>query len=281
MEQVRFQTAGPLRGAQRSPAVTGLVDIHAHVLPGIDDGPDVLEDSIAMASAAAASGTAILAATPHLHPSFPDVHVEELAKRCRALQEALRERGIPIQIVPGAEIDVEWLLGASDTELDLASYGQRGRDLLIETPPGSIRIIESIFPRLRAKGYRTTLAHPERGAGLEHDRAWLRRLVDQGLILAVNAGALLNGRASRRGRLAHQLCAEGLARVLVSDGHRGSDWRPVTQLADGAEALTEMIGADRARWMTHEVPRAIVQGEPLPVAPPVQTRRGRRWLSWR
>jgi protein-tyrosine phosphatase len=261
--------------------VTGFVDIHAHVLPGIDDGPDVLEDSIAMASAAAASGTEVLAATPHLHPSFPDVRVEELADRCRSLRQALAEREIPIQIVSGAEIAVEWLLEASDAQLELASYGQRGRDLLIETPPSNVRLIESVFPRLRAKGYRVTLAHPERGLRLEHDRSWLRSLVDQGLVLAVNAEALLSGRGSSRARLARQLCADGLARVLASDGHRAATWRSVTQLAEGAETLSDIVGPDRATWMTRNVPRAILEGETLPVAPPVQARRGWRWFSRR
>jgi protein-tyrosine phosphatase len=281
MDLVKFQTAQPLRSVQGAAPVTGYVDIHAHLLPGIDDGPDSLADSIAMASAAAESGTAMLAATPHLHPSFPDVHLEELGERCRALQRALAERDIEIQIVSGAEISVDWLIDAGDAELEMASYARRGSDVLIETPPGSIRLLDAVFPRLRAKGYRVTLAHPERGLGLEHDLPWLRKLVDQGLVLAVNAGALLASRSSHRGRLARQLCADGLARVLVSDGHRGTNWRPVTQLAAGARVLADLVGPDRAAWMTRDVPRAILEGETLPVAPPVEPPRRHRWFSRR
>lgn len=261
--------------------MTGYVDIHAHVLPGIDDGPEALEGAIAMASAAAASGTEILAATPHLHRSFPDVRVDELAARCRSLQQALQQRGIPIRIVSGAEIAVEWLIDASDTDLKLASYGQRGRDVLIETPPASVRIIEPVFRQLRASGYRVTLAHPERARGWEQDHAWLRELVDQGLVLAVNAEALLSARNTGRGRRARRFCTEGLARVLASDGHRAADWRPVTQLAEGADALVELVGAERAVWMTRDAPRAILEGETLPVAPPVEQPRRRRWLARR
>lgn len=282
MEIVNFQSAQTLRSAHHVRPATGYVDIHAHILPGIDDGPEALEDAIAMASAAAAAGTAVLAATPHLNLSFPDVRVEELAEHCRSLQQALDEREIPIQIVSGGEVAAEWLIDASDAELELASYGQRGSDLLIEAPSASLRIIESLFPRLRAKGYRVTLAHPERGLGLEHDREWLRPLVDQGLVLAVNAEAVLSSRSSSRGRLARRLCTEGLARVLASDGHRGADWRPVTQLAEGAEVLAQLVGPDRATWMTRDVPRAIVEGATLPVAPPVESQRPvRRWFSRR
>lgn len=282
MEVVRFQTAQAVLGSEQlAPPATGYADIHVHVLPGIDDGPAAMADSIAMASAAAASGTSVLAATPHLHSSFPDVHVGEIADRCRSLQAALQERDIAIEIVPGAEVDVEWLLDASDAEIELASYGQRGRDLLIEVPPGSVRVVEAVFPRLRSKGYRVTLAHPERALGLEHDHAWLRSLVNQGLILAVNAGALLRSRGSGRGRVARWLCAEGLARVLTSDGHRGNDWRPVTQLADGAKVLSELVGPDRAMWMTRDVPRAILEGETLPVAPPVEPPPRHRWFRRR
>lgn len=257
------------------------MDIHSHVLPGIDDGPDTLGDSVAMARAAVASGTGTLAATPHLHPGFPGVNVEELAERCRALQQALAEREIPIEIVSGAEISAEWLIGAGDAELKLASYGQRGTDVLIETPPSSPRSIETVLPHLQAKGYRVTLAHPERGLTFQRGHEWLRALVEQGLVLAVNAESVLSSPSSARGQVARRLCTEGLAHVLASDGHRASEWRPVTQLGEAAESAASLVGPERARWMMRDAPLAILQGEALSVAPPVEPQRTRRWFSRR
>ena len=91
------------------------IDLHAHVLPGIDDGPDDLEEALAMLRAAADSGIATIAATPHLRADFPDVHVEELAERCEELRTAVKREQIDIRLVGGAEVSLVWALQASDT----------------------------------------------------------------------------------------------------------------------------------------------------------------------
>lgn len=257
------------------------MDIHSHVLPGIDDGPEDLDQSLQMASAAAASGTETLAATPHLHSGFPDVHVDELADRCRALQDALDERDISIDIISGAEISLEWLLEASDEDLKLASYGQRGTDLLVETPTLNAKSVELVLPHLQEKGYRITLAHPERGLTVQHDHEWLRLLVDRGLLLAVNAESLLSRHRSGPGAIARTLCSEGLVHALASDGHRAREWRPVTTLPQAVEAAAALVGPERASWMTHEAPSAILKGENLPIPPPLQPQGRRRLLFGR
>src|SRR5581483_9388963 len=110
--------------------VGGYVDIHAHVLPGIDDGPSDLAEAIAMARAAADSGITTIAATPHLHPGFPDVHIHEIAERCQELREAIDREQIQLNVVSGAEVSLMWAFDASDEDLRLASYGQRGTALL-------------------------------------------------------------------------------------------------------------------------------------------------------
>src|SRR5205085_3142216 len=84
--------------------LTGYVDIHAHVLPGIDDGPSALADSIALARAAAGAGTATIAATPHVRSDFPRVRVHELAERCAEVREALAREQVAIELVAGAEV---------------------------------------------------------------------------------------------------------------------------------------------------------------------------------
>jgi len=257
------------------------VDIHAHVLPGIDDGPRDLAESLAMARAAAAAGIATIAATPHLRHDFPDVHVEELAGRCRALREAIEQEGIPIRVVSGAEVSLGWAIEASDEDLALASYGQHGTDLLLETPTLNAAGIESAVALLSGKGYRVTLAHPERGFAFQRNHDSLRALVDRGLLLAVNAGALLSARGSRPGRLARYLVTEGLVHALASDGHRGERWRPVTVLEQGAQAAAGLVGSERAEWMAYAAPSAILEGADLPAAPPVQLERRRRRLFGR
>jgi protein-tyrosine phosphatase len=256
----------------------GLVDIHAHVLPGIDDGPSDLSESLRMAEAAAAAGIEVLAATPHLRADFPDVHIDELAERCRAVQDAIAAAGIPVELACGTEAALIWAVEAGDQDLRLATYRQQGSDLLIETPSGPVLGLDHLLYEIRSHGIRVTLAHPERSTQLQQDLEPIRRLVHQGILLQVNAGSLLANRRSGVRQLAERLCREGLAHALASDGHRGTSWRPVTKLADGVAALAELVGPERARWMASDAPRAIVNGTELPAAPPVESVRRRRWF---
>lgn len=247
-------------------AMHGFVDLHSHVLPGIDDGPPDLPGALEMARAAAGAGTAVLAATPHLRADFPGVDVTEIAARCAALQAEIDGAGIPLRLVPGAEASLVWAIEASEDDLRRASYGGTGHDLLVETP-SDVSMIEQLLYQVHLRGLRVTLAHPERSAAFRREPARLERLVEQGVLLEVNADALLARKRSSIRDLAERLCRDGLAHVLASDGHRARDRRPVTVLAAGAEALESLVGADRAHWMCVDAPAAILAGRPLPAAP--------------
>lgn len=247
--------------------MSGLVDVHAHLLPGIDDGPEEVEGSLEMARTAVAHGVSTMAATPHLRSDFPDVHVEEIAERCSELQSAIDAEGIPLRVVSGAEVSLVWALEASEEQLKMASYGQRGTDLLIETPTDA-SMLENLLFAIRAKGFRVTLAHPERSPEFHRAPDKLERLSEQGVLLQINGRALLTRRGPV-GRLAERLVRDGVAHVIASDGHRAASWRPLTDLPAALEPLTELVGSERAQWMTAGVPAAILEGAALPPAPPV------------
>ena len=149
--------------------VAGYVDLHAHVLPGIDDGPSDADGALAMLRAAATAGIGTIAVTPHLRSDFPDVRVTELGRRAQELREAGEMAGIPIHIVSGAEVSLVWALEASDEQLALATYDQGGTDLLVETPNLNVVGLDSLLYRLRTKGLRVTLAHPERSVPFQRD----------------------------------------------------------------------------------------------------------------
>jgi protein-tyrosine phosphatase len=262
--------------------VQGYVDLHAHALPGIDDGPPDADEALAMLRAAAAAGTGTLAVTPHLRSDFPSVRVSELARRCQELRKASELAGLDIQIVSGAEVSLVWALEATDEQLALATYDQQGTDLLIETPTFNVVGLESLLYRLRAKGFRVTLAHPEQSVEFQRDPSRLVDLVRQGVLVQVNAEMLLAGpRRSETRRLGRHLCAEGLAHALASDGHRATSWRPVSSLAEAVPAAVTLVGPERARWLTQAAPAAIIAGVELPQAPPVRAGRRRSKLRRR
>src|SRR3954453_8959507 len=104
-----------------SQAAPPMIDLHSHVLPGLDDGPDLMEESLAFVRAAAEQGTTLLAATPHLRDDYPDIDVESLAGRCALLNEQI-PASLDFEVVPAAEVDVFWAQRASDDQLRLASF---------------------------------------------------------------------------------------------------------------------------------------------------------------
>jgi protein-tyrosine phosphatase len=255
----------------------GLVDIHAHVIPGVDDGPRSMEETLELARTAAAAGTATIAATPHLRSDFPNVHVEEIAVRTAQAGQAIADAGIPLHVVSGAETSLIWALEADDEAFRQATYGGLGKDMLVETP-SDVSMLESLLYRVRLRGVRVTLAHPERSLAFQRTPERLSDLVGQGVLLQVNADSLLSRHRKQERRLAERLCRDGLASVLASDGHRGPGRRSVAVLAGGVEALTQLVGEERARWMASDVPGAIVAGAPRPREPALGGSR-RRWLG--
>jgi protein-tyrosine phosphatase len=255
---------GDAQGSLHAP----VIDLHCHLLPGIDDGPATIEDSVAFADALAADGTRIVAATPHLRSDHPGVVVSELRERCNRLQDELAVRGVPLQIVAGAEVDLLWAHQASRDELALACYGDGGTDLLLETPYGPLpaRFAE-LVQDLIDDGFRILLAHPERNPAFQQDPSALRDLVERGVLVQVTAASLaLDPARSSSAKTARQLIAEDSAHVISSDLH-GSPTVRRAPLSAGVEAAAE-VAPERARLMVTDAPAAILAGQPLPDLPP-------------
>jgi protein-tyrosine phosphatase len=252
--------------------VAQVIDLHTHVLPGVDDGAPDVEAARALAADAAAGGVAVMAATPHLRSDHPRVVASELAGRVAALRAALS--GVPIELVVGAEVDLERALIADGDELRLASYGQRGTDLLVETPYGGLPpSFEDLLFRIAARGYRILLAHPERNRDFQREPRRLAALAERGTLVQVTAASLAEGRRrSATRRFAHALVQEGVAHVIASDDH-GGGWRAT--LAAGVSAAARTAPA-RAQWMVTDAPAAILAGAPLPPPPAQRARRRRR-----
>jgi protein-tyrosine phosphatase len=240
--------------------------LHCHILPGIDDGPATMHESLDLAAQIAGAGVCTVVATPHVRPDHPDVVPHELADRCADLRRELEAAGIDLEVLPGGELDLMRALAADDETLRLTSLGQRGSLLLLETPYGPLSSLfeEQIFS-LQLRGYALLLAHPERNVSFQKDRRRLGQLVRRGVMTQVTAESLVRSpRGSRSARLARDLVEHGQATVIASDLHGPAVYR--TSLSDGVEAARELVGA-RADWMSADAPRAILAGEVLPPAP--------------
>lgn len=218
-------------------------------------------------------GTRGVAATPHIRPDHPGVNPQELPGLASRLEDELRANGIELGVVHAGEVDLAWGLEASDQDLRAVSYRGLGKDMLVETPYGPLSSnFETLLFGLAVKGYRILLAHPERNPTFQEDPQRVERMAANGTLLQVTASALTRpARTSRSAKLARRLIEGGHAHVVASDAH-GAAAPGRTGLAEGARVALDLVGKARAGWMVEAVPRAILQGEPLPEAPPVESR---------
>lgn len=248
-----------------------MIDLHSHILPGIDDGAQTKDDSRAIAREAVADGTSAIAATPHVRddwPTSPDVMEAGVA----ALRSDFESEGIPLHVLRGGEIALDRLPMLSAEDLARFSVGGAGRYLLLETPYiGWPLGLERAVHELVRSGLTPLLAHPERNGEVQRDITRIERAVAAGALVQVTA-ASLDGRLGRGARAtADRLLDLGLAHVLASDAHT-ADVREVG-LAAAADAVKDR---ELAHYLTEEAPAAIVASEPVPDPPARKRRRLRR-----
>jgi protein-tyrosine phosphatase len=254
-----------------------VIDLHTHVLPGLDDGPETIEGSLDLARAAFAAGTRTLVATPHINRAY-DVDPPRVREAAERLRDRLAQEGIELELLSSGEISTGRLPRLSDKELDALRLGD-GPYLLIESPltSGAWQLTK-VLQRLRSDGYEVLLAHPERCPGFHRDPALLRELVAQGALCSITAGALTGQFGRTVNRFALKMLREGLVHDVASDTHDARR-RPPDLRAPLAAGAAHLPGLDaQSHWLTEGVPAAILTGEPLPARPALPARGWRERL---
>lgn len=203
------------------------VDLHCHLLPGLDDGAATYDDTLRHARRLHAEGVRDVACTPHVkRDEFPDVAVREIVERVAHAQRRIAAAGLAIRLHPGAELAHADALLLPSGDLERIAQGPAGaRWLLLECPFAGIDDDFALAAaRLRELGFGVLLAHPERSAGLlgGDGLARLRPLLAQGALLQVNVCSLLGNHGLDVQDAAVRLVREGLAFCLASDGHPGT-----------------------------------------------------------
>lgn len=252
-----------------------MIDVHSHILPGLDDGARSMDDALRMARDAVADGTRVMVTTPHVdHPQF---HVEEAASSAAlaALRDRLAAEEIPLALVAGAEVTFSERTHARVEERRLPVIGG-GPFVLLELydplPPG---LDEELF-HCRLNGYQVVLAHVERLRAVQASADVVARWIDQGLHPQVTAQSVLGEMGERCERSARELLERRLVHVLASDAHNPARRPP--GLARAAEAAAEILGSEEeARALVEGNPGRIVSGESLDVARPRPP--ARSWIS--
>jgi protein-tyrosine phosphatase len=238
--------------------VRGFVDIHCHLLPGIDDGPAQPDIAVQMAIGAYHAGTLAMIATPHCSFRFP-FDPNQAAERLQSL-----ESHVPgdLLLFGGCEMQLsdESLRAFEENPTDYTL--NRSRYVLVELLPQSAPAsVEQVLARFQERGYVPVLAHPERYPVFYSDSERLLEWVRQGCLMQITADSL-TGRMGRRARnLAVAMIRDGWAHFVASDAHDPVKRPP--HLLEGFRCVAELAGADcAARLFTHN-PLALLHDEPI------------------
>ena len=253
-----------------------MIDLHCHVLPGIDDGPTTIEDSLAVALAAAAAGSRTLVATSHVSWEYPN-RSDTIARLVEELNGRLSSDGVELEIRPGAEIAMTRVADIAPVELSRLTLGG-GQWLLVEPSFSPVLTgLDTLVADLQDRGYSVVLAHPERCPAFHRDRTMLERLVESAVLASVTAGSLDGkfGRAVQR--FSFELVRDELVHNVASDAHDAIQ-RPPSVAAELERAGLGSL----SHWLTQAVPAAILSGGAIPPRPnivvPAQKRS--RWSPW-
>ncbi len=229
-----------------------MIDIHCHILHDIDDGPADLAGSLAMAHLAAADGTRVLVATPHVTLNPPSSAL--IAGRLAELNSAIAQAGIELRVLAGG--DNLYNLGAET----LARYSINGGPyVLVEYPHTHLpaQAGASLFDAL-SHGLTPIITHPERNPSVVQDPQLLIDLVERGALVQLTAESLTGGFGGSARSCARYLLKKGLVHFLASDGH-SADWRPPV-LSAGVKAAAKLIGPEAARRLVVDNPARVIEG---------------------
>lgn len=237
-----------------------MIDLHCHLLPGVDDGAPDLAVSLAMARCAVADGIRVMACTPHIYPGLYENNRDAIIAAVNALQEELHRAAIPLTLSYGADTHLAPDLVAGLRAGRIPTLN--GTRYFLLEPPHHVappRFEESVF-QLMAAGYVPVVTHPERLSWIESHYPIFGRLAHAGAWMQITSGSL-TGRFGKRPKYwGERMLDEGLVHILATDSHH-IDRRP-PKLAEGRDAAAARVGDDEAIRLVETRPRGILADAP-------------------
>ena len=238
-----------------------MIDLHCHLLPGIDDGPETLGEALEMARIAVANGIEEACVTPHVHPGRWDNDLPKIAAAVESYRAALAEARIPLMLGFAAEVRLEY---------DVMPLIEAGRVpflgtldgfqvMLLEFPHSHVPVgADKFVAWLLARKIRPLIAHPERNKDLMRDPVRIEPFVQVGCMLQLTADSVAGGFGELCALRSREFLKRGWVSVLASDAHDTVNRPP--RIAPGRNAAANIVGEEEAMRMTHGTPLRIVRG---------------------
>lgn len=239
-----------------------MIDIHSHILPGLDDGSKSREETLAIVHQLHKAGFKTLIATPHVLEGRDFLSPEEILETTEQVRRHVAEAGIPVEIWPGAENYIFPDLAKWARDGKLMTLGNTGKYLLLELPMLEIpQYTEQVFFELQVQGLTPVLAHPERNKALIERPEWLLEWANKGVLFQLNFRSLRGRYGPRSEELAEIMLRSQLVHFVGSDAHRIAQ-RDSAYL-EGLKSVEEIGGEGRFQEVTLKNPQVILAGEAL------------------
>jgi protein-tyrosine phosphatase len=196
-----------------------VIDLHCHILPGLDDGPPDLDASVALALLASADGTRTIVATPHVREDYPFA-IEEIARLTVQVNERLAAEGVALKVEAGAEVAISRLSQLDDDTLAKVCLGDATNAMLVESPyQQATDTLEDALFNLQLRGFKPVLAHPERSPSFMSNPDRLAKLVERGMLCSVTSASMAGRFGRTVQRFTRTLFERGLVHDVASDAH--------------------------------------------------------------
>jgi protein-tyrosine phosphatase len=250
-----------------------VIDIHTHILPGVDDGAQSMEESIEMLKKAAEDGVKKIVASPHVLDMPSESDWEKIRNVFNSLKKALIREKIDIDIILGAELFISPDLPMRVKQNKELTINNANSYILLELPVQEIPpFTEQTIFELLLQGIVPIISHPERYFEIQKDNRKLFDLVKRGVLTQVNPGSLIGKYGKNAQRTAKKLLSYNLVHIIGSDIHsipNGS-----YPLSQGVNIAAEIVGMERAKAMVTCAPERIINGEVVEILPLRPKKRG-------
>ncbi|WP_173918688.1 tyrosine-protein phosphatase [Halobacillus sp. Marseille-Q1614] len=243
-----------------------MIDIHSHILPGIDDGPQSMEDSIELAKAAVEQGIDTIVATPHHNNGSYNNYRSDILLQVKALNEQLKLRRIDLSVLPGQETRIYGEMVEGIHKGEILAINNTTPYVFVELPRDHVpQYIHTLIFNMQVEGYQPIIVHPERNEQIQENPNLLYTLVKNGAFSQVTAGSLCGKFGRDAKKIAHQLIDHNLTHVLASDVHFTKKRR--FYLQEAYNMIRKQHGTE-AYYALMENAQAVIEGEPLISDPP-------------
>jgi protein-tyrosine phosphatase len=245
------------------------VDVHSHILPEIDDGPESMEQSIALARGLVRDGITHVIATPHQMGRWEGRnHAAAIRAKMLQTQQAFDALKLPLKIAAGAEVRVDPAIPKLFEQDIILSLADSKKHLLLELPTQVAMGADTLTRHLAGTGLKIVLAHAERYEMHRSDPASAQAWVDAGAILQVNAGSITGANGEKLQNMSFDWISKGWISLIASDAHSTGTRRP--RMTEAINVLIEQFGDAVARLICLENPSRVLKGEDLQTPGPAQ-----------